>query len=874
MESVYLEKEDFEQIFKSQLKTESYSMSIETLFSRRKLSQINYKPYYQRNYVWDKHKATFFIESILIGTDIPPIIVYKKDSAIEVIDGRQRFETIKRFLQNQLILTRKGLWTLKNLGRCSYDSLLKETEGKEIIETFLSTKIRIFEFQINSALDLEQHVEDKIKKEIFRRYNSGITPLNKFDIDNAIYVNDEISIYFKHLLQTDEQFSSKMFKLFFLNELKTNRKPKIGKILQFVRRHLVLGELPLVYYARGANRVEISQKLYEDLVARTKNFETLCNRFRQKVQIVEKIDRFFTAREYQHNHLVYECLLWSLTILEKEGRQIEQILDSDRLNQIGQQIHENLISFSETESHYYGNILERFSFTALVVGKSFNLDLSTHISVNSQASQRIKQLKNERVIDTIGKLKELNSLRITKPEPYKITIDDIAGKIVARRRFTIRPAYQREEVINLSKASAIIESILLDIYLPPIFIFKRENNVSEVIDGQQRLLTILGFIGSEYIDEHGERSRTKNHEFALKGLRIIKNLNRKRFKDLSHHEQQKILDCGLLMVEIEERLNPDFDPIDLFVRMNDKPYPIKENSFEMWNSWVDRDLIGKIKRNEAKHKDWFFIRAFANSDGSRMENEELHTSLAYLEYKQAQGHDIWKQLYICKQQNRINVRIRIFKEITQLLESASGSVSDKTKFSRSIKSVESFIRKLELVLLDKDIEDEVEKRQYFRTELTSIFKAQRDLKRYKRAKQDFYVLWYALSPINVTMIARYRIEIKQEIKSIFNAFKRVALNNSSDIDDDLAIADFKQLVCDFHSTYQQPKRQLKLSQEYRNEAIAQQNNLDPISGAPLFIGDRVHADHIKPLAIGGQDVVENIQIAHQYSNLHKGAKYG
>ena len=44
MESVYLEKEDFEQIFKSQLKTESYSMSIETLFSQRKLSQIDYKP--------------------------------------------------------------------------------------------------------------------------------------------------------------------------------------------------------------------------------------------------------------------------------------------------------------------------------------------------------------------------------------------------------------------------------------------------------------------------------------------------------------------------------------------------------------------------------------------------------------------------------------------------------------------------------------------------------------------------------------------------------------------------------------------------------------------------------------------------------------
>ena len=118
-----------------------------------------------------------------------------------------------------------------------------------------------------------------------------------------------------------------------------------------------------------------------------------------------------------------------------------------------------------------------------------------------------------------------------------------------------------------------------------------------------------------------------------------------------------------------------------------------------------------------------------------------------------------------------------------------------------------------------------------------------------------------------------RIEIKQEIKSIFNAFKRADFDNSSDIDDDLAIANFKQLVCDFHSSYKKAKRQLKLSKEYKNEAIAQQNNIDPISGAPLFVGDKVHADHIKPLAIGGQDVVENIQIAHQYSNLQKGVRY-
>lgn len=98
--------------------------------------------------------------------------------------------------------------------------------------------------------------------------------------------------------------------------------------------------------------------------------------------------------------------------------------------------------------------------------------------------------------------------------------------------FLVRPSYQRTEVINISKASSIIESILLDISLPPIFIYKRKDGVSEVIDGQQRLLTILGFIGQDYMDESCHQCTGKNSGFALKGLKILKHLNNKTYKDL------------------------------------------------------------------------------------------------------------------------------------------------------------------------------------------------------------------------------------------------------------------------------------------------------------------------------------------------------
>lgn len=71
----FLKPEDFESIFSS-LKIETYSKSIGSLFGPRLLSRIDYKPYYQRNYVWDDNKASYFIESILLGTEIPPLIAF------------------------------------------------------------------------------------------------------------------------------------------------------------------------------------------------------------------------------------------------------------------------------------------------------------------------------------------------------------------------------------------------------------------------------------------------------------------------------------------------------------------------------------------------------------------------------------------------------------------------------------------------------------------------------------------------------------------------------------------------------------------------------------------------------------------------------
>jgi len=363
-------------------------------------------------------------------------------------------------------------------------------------------------------------------------------------------------------------------------------------------------------------------------------------------------------------------LLWGLQVLDAEEINPFEVDKIDLIKRIGNEISKNYEKFTEVESHYYKQVYERFLFTAQLFEKEFNKSFRAYVEGDKKNRDDLKQIRSENN-DTDTKLGELASLRVTKPDPSRSSIDDIV-RVMGRNMFLVRPSYQRSEVISISKASSIIESILLGISLPPIFIYKRKDGVSEVVDGQQRLLTILGFIGQQYIDENNEQCKTKNSEFSLKGLRILTNLQNKKYKDLDISLQDKILDFELFVVEIQEILNLDFNPVDLFVRLNNKPYPIRENSFEMWNSWVLRDVIEAIRKSLNRHKAWFNIKLLkGRNDRDRMENEELYTSLIYLEYQRMKNKDAEKYLYFYGKNDGISVRMGSSHEITKLLQNVS-----------------------------------------------------------------------------------------------------------------------------------------------------------------------------------------------------------
>jgi hypothetical protein len=142
-------------------------------------SYINLSPFYQRRHRWDVKKRSLLIESFLLNIPIPPVFLFEnKYNQYEVMDGRQRLETIRDYLQGSFGLRGMEIWkelngrTFETLPQVIQSGLLRRTLPAIVLlaETTNPTES---EFDIRMAL--------------FRRLNTGGIQLNPQELRNALY---------------------------------------------------------------------------------------------------------------------------------------------------------------------------------------------------------------------------------------------------------------------------------------------------------------------------------------------------------------------------------------------------------------------------------------------------------------------------------------------------------------------------------------------------------------------------------------------------------------------------------------------------------------------------------------------------------------
>lgn len=142
-------------------------------------TSIDLEPQYQRRSRWDNKKRSLLIESLLLNIPIPPIFLFEIEyGQYEVVDGRQRLETLKDFLDN--------LFPLKNL------TFWKELNGKRFKELPIIIQRGLLRRTISATVLLAETTrpedsEIDVRMVLFNRLNTGGVQLNPQELRNALY---------------------------------------------------------------------------------------------------------------------------------------------------------------------------------------------------------------------------------------------------------------------------------------------------------------------------------------------------------------------------------------------------------------------------------------------------------------------------------------------------------------------------------------------------------------------------------------------------------------------------------------------------------------------------------------------------------------
>lgn len=192
-------------------------------------------------------------------------------------------------------------------------------------------------------------------------------------------------------------------------------------------------------------------------------------------------------------------------------------------------------------------------------------------------------------------------------QPYDLVVGTLMNQIEEKtlhlRPLSDRPSFQRRYVWKNPIASRLIESILLNVPIPPVYLSQNAAFELDVIDGQQRIFSVYRFI---------------KNQFNLSGLEVLSDLNGSQYFELPTAEQRKIATHVLRCVIITNDSHPEIK-FDVFERLNTNTVPL--NSQEIRNC-IHRGPLVSLLGDLATYGPWLKILGRKNPD-SRMRDEEM-----------------------------------------------------------------------------------------------------------------------------------------------------------------------------------------------------------------------------------------------------------
>lgn len=392
-----------------------------------------------------------------------------------------------------------------------------------------------------------------------------------------------------------------------------------------------------------------------------------------------------------------------------------------------------------------------------------------------------------------------------------------------RGRLIIQPHFQRKYVWDNKKASNLIESILIQVPIPTVYLAATKDGKINVIDGQQRLTSIFSYIDGNFPD---------GKKFKLSNLQVLKELSGKAFSDLDEMDQNKINDYTIRTITFSADSDPDLQ-YEIFSRLNTGSVSL--NSQELRNC-VYRGPFNEFIKELASDKDYLKLLGLSAPHKRMTDVEYVLRFVAFYKY------------------TYINYKSPIKKFLNDTMRNLA-SINEAEK--KQIR--EAFKRAV--------------------TNLTSLL-GTNSFRRFKKDDNNQYVwernrLNVALFDILMDSMARTDTTVlMRHLDAVREAYIDLMVNNSEFIDSIMINTSDTPVVNKrfniwrntLESILGDDKADTRCFSYELKKKLYDNNPTCAICGQSINSIDDAAVDHIEQYWMGGKTIPENARLAHRYCN--------
>lgn len=206
------------------------------------------------------------------------------------------------------------------------------------------------------------------------------------------------------------------------------------------------------------------------------------------------------------------------------------------------------------------------------------------------------------------------------------SISEIYQKI-KEKKLILDPDYQRRAIWNVDKKTAFIESLYMEIMIPPIYVVEipgddiLEETKYEVVDGKQRLTAVMDFIKGTL------RLNERNLEYYADIF------GGKTFPEIREIEEEKTSQMlsSILDIYVITANSPEFTKYDIFARLNRGAEKLKVNEIRraIYKSKVTAWITDFVDEQLATNTE-YYESIFSENDIKRYEDYgRLYRTLAF-----------------------------------------------------------------------------------------------------------------------------------------------------------------------------------------------------------------------------------------------------